>query len=88
MIMHSNKQIASELPDLKDQKSLTLHWRSYSEWGRERVAPTFAYRASQYHICEWLQTIATQITNDARPKIVDAPLTFILPREYPQYGIT
>jgi len=31
--------------------------------------------ASEYHIYEWPQPIATQIHNDARPKIVDAPLT-------------
>ena len=42
MIMHSNDQIASELPDLQDQKLLTLRWRSYSEWGREHVALSFA----------------------------------------------
>jgi len=42
LIMHSNDQIASELPDLQDQKSLTLHWPSYSEWGRESVALFFA----------------------------------------------
>jgi len=50
MIMHSNDQIASELPDLQDQKSSSLSWRSYSEWGRERAAPSFAQKASQYHI--------------------------------------
>jgi len=43
MIMHSNEQIASELPDLQDQKSLTLNWHSYSEWGREHVAPSFGW---------------------------------------------
>jgi len=51
------------------------------------VALSFAQKASLYHIYEWLQPIATQITNDARPEIVDAPLTLILPWVYPQYII-
>jgi len=34
-------------------------------------AGCFAYKASQYRIHEWFQPIATQITNDARPTIVD-----------------
>ena len=75
--MHSSDQIASQLPDLQDQKSFTLCWRSYSGWGRERVAHSVAWNASQYHIYEWPQQINPQITNDARPTIVDAPLTLI-----------
>ena len=47
----------------------------------------FAYEASQYPIYEWSQPIAKQITNDARPKIIDAPLTLILPWAYPQFVI-
>ena len=47
----------------------------------------FAYEASQYPIYEWSQPIAKQITNDARPTIVDAPLTLILPWAYPQFVI-
>jgi len=42
MIMHCNDQIASELPYLQDHESLTLRWRSYSEWGKEPVALSFA----------------------------------------------
>jgi len=77
LIMHSNDQIAPELPDLQDQELLTLRWRSYWEWGRERVALSFAYKSSQYHIYEWPQPMATQINNDARLKIAEAPLTLI-----------
>jgi len=53
----------------------------------DRVALSFANRGSQYRIYAWLQPIATQITNDGRPKIVDAPLALILPWAYPQYVI-
>jgi len=36
------------LPKMQDQTSLTLHWRSISEWGMECVAFSFAYNGSQY----------------------------------------
>jgi len=51
------------------------------------MALPFAQNGGQYHIDEWPQMIAMQITNDARPKIIDAPLTLILPWAYPQYVI-
>jgi len=41
------------------------------------MALYFAKEASQYHMYEWPQPIATQITNDATPKIVDSLLTLI-----------
>jgi hypothetical protein len=62
---------------MQDQKSLTLHWRSFSEWGRECVTSSFAYKDRLYRIYECLHPIATQITRDARPKIIDSPLTLI-----------
>ena len=87
LIIYRNDHIAFDLPDLEDQKSLTLRWGSISEWGREREACSCAYKASQDGIYEWSQPIAKQITNDARPKIVDSQLTLILPWTYPQYVI-
>jgi len=75
LIIYRNDHISFELPDLQDQKSLTRCWCSISEWCRERETRSFAYKASQYRIYEWSQPIAMQITNDARPKIVDAMLT-------------
>jgi len=32
---------------------------------------------SQYLVYEWLQPFATEVTEDAQPKIVDAQLTLI-----------
>jgi len=87
MITYSNDQIALEIPDLQDQVSMTLCWRSLSKWGRECVAFSFAYIASQYLINEWPQPIAPQITHDARLRIVDAASTLILPWTYPPYVI-
>jgi len=44
---------------MQDQKSLKLHWRSFSEWGRKHVDSVFAANGGQYliHVC--LQPIAT-----------------------------
>jgi len=64
-------------PKMQDQKSLTLRWRSFSEWGRECVTSSLAYRGSRYIIYERLYLIATQITQGARPKIIDSLLTVI-----------
>jgi len=72
LIIDRKDHIALELPDLPDKTLLMLGWSSMSEWGRQHVARLFAYRANQYCIYESSQPIATQITNDARPKIVDA----------------
>ena len=66
------------LPKMQDQKLLMLHWRSFSEWGRKNVTFFFAYKGSLYLIYERLHPIATQITHDARPKIIDSLLTLIL----------
>jgi len=65
------------LPKMQDQKSLTLRWRSFSEWVRECVTFSFAYKSSLYLIYERLHPIATQITQGARPKIIESLLTLI-----------
>ena len=64
-------------PKMRDLESLTLSWHSFSRWGKECVAFSFAIEGGQYLSYDYLQPIATQITQDARPKIVDAPLTLI-----------
>jgi len=87
LIIYRNDHIAFKLPDLQDETSLTHCWCWISEWGRERETGSFAYEASQYCMYEWSQPIAMQITNDARPKIIHAPLTLILAWVHPQYAI-
>jgi len=84
LIMYHINQTTFKIRDYHNQNSLALQWCSFSESGRERVAFSFTYKASQHHVYEWLQPITT---NDARPKIVDAHLTLILPCTYPQYCI-
>ena len=41
-------QLPLRLPKMQDQKSLTCHWLSFSEWGRERVSLLFEYKGGQY----------------------------------------
>jgi len=69
---------AHRLPKMRDQKSLTLHWCWFSRWGMECVASSFAYKDGQYRIDEFLPPIASPITQDASPNIVDAPIMIIV----------
>jgi len=57
--MNCSHEVKFWLPTMQDQKSLTLHWRSFSGWGREGVAIDFASEGSQYLIYRYLQPIAT-----------------------------
>jgi len=78
LILNGRSQISAELPNLQDQKSLTLRWRSFPEWGSDWVAICFANKDCQ-HVGFALQwPIQHSITLLIRPKIVDAPLTLIL----------
>jgi hypothetical protein len=54
--------------------------------GRERINFSFAYIGSLNIVYESLGRIAMQINHDAKPNIMDTPLSLILPRAYPQYG--
>jgi len=63
------------LPEMQDQKSLTLRWRSFSSWGREHVACSFAYQGCQYCIYVYSLPSCVYITRLAGPKIIDSPLT-------------
>jgi hypothetical protein len=48
-----------------------------SGWGREPDTIFFHLEGSQYLVYEWLQPIATYVTQDAQQKIVDALLKLI-----------
>jgi len=72
---HYSNQVTDSLPDLQNEKSLMLCWRSLSKWGMEHIAFSFDYKGSLYLIYECLQPIATQITQDAGRRMVEAPLT-------------
>jgi len=84
LIMCIHYQVTFLLPDLQDQKSLTLCWHSFSRWGRERVAFFFPYKGCQnfYYVNSLPKCVV--ITWLTAPKIVDTPLTLILPWAYSQ----
>jgi len=65
------------LPKLQDLKSLTLIWRSFSWWGRGRVASAFAYKGGQFLSYDYLQPMPALITQDGWPEIIDALLRLI-----------
>jgi len=62
---------------MRDPKLLTLSWPSFSRWVRECVVSSFVFKGGQYLSYDYLEPIATQITHDVRPQIVDAPLKLI-----------
>ena len=66
------------LPEMQDQKSLTLRWRSFWRWGRERVSFSFAYKGRQRFDYVYSLPCPVFITRLTGPKIVDTPLTLIL----------
>jgi hypothetical protein len=70
-------QLQCRVTMLQNQTLLTHHWHTSSEWGRECVTLSFAYKRCLYLICECLHPISTQITQDARPKIIDLQLPLI-----------
>jgi hypothetical protein len=67
----------SRLPKMQDQKLFTLHWCSFSDWGRECITFVSVYKGSLYLIYERVHPMSIQITQDARPIIIDSQLTLI-----------
>jgi len=57
---------------------LTHHWGSFSAWGTDCVTSSVVLKCGLCLIYERLYPIATQITQDARPTIINVPLTLIL----------
>jgi hypothetical protein len=70
---------------MQNQKLLTLRWRSFSEGGSDRTVYIFADKGCQYAAYNSVQQFTTQITNEAKPKIVDTPLTLIFRRAHWPY---
>jgi len=77
MYIDNNGHITLQLTMMEGQQSLTLCWRSFSRWGRERFTFTFAYTGTQWSLYDNFQHVATQITHDTQPTIIDALLTLI-----------
>jgi hypothetical protein len=69
-------RVTLRLAKIQNQKFWILHW--WSLWGCGMVhynivcAPD---KGGQYPIYGWLQPIANEVTQDAMPQVIDAPLT-------------
>jgi hypothetical protein len=66
------------LSKIHDQESLTLHWHSFSWWGREHFTVSFAYRGNQYNVYDYMQPVTPQIIQDTWPRIIEALWMLIL----------
>jgi len=77
-VINSKIRAMPWLRNIQQLNLLTLHWRSFSGWGREPLPLVFASTGCQYLINGCLQPIKRWITLDAKLKIVDTPLTLIL----------
>jgi len=69
--------ITSKNSKMKVQKSLMFSWLSLSIWFRKRVAICIAVEASPYLISGCLQWMASSVTHDSKPNILDAQLILI-----------
>jgi len=65
------------LPRTHHPKSLRLHWRWFSSWGRDGVAICFPKKGGPEFLYDWLQPIGSVITQYTRRKIIDALLRLI-----------
>jgi len=77
MYIVNTGHIALQVTIMEGQQLLTLHWRSFSWWGREYFTFSFAYKGSQYFVYDYVQPIVHKITHETWPRIIDAPLTLI-----------
>ena len=66
---------------------MTLRWRSFSGRGREHDGMIYNLKGRQYLVYEWLQPFATEVTQNAQPKIVDSRLTLIFRMGQWPYGL-
>jgi len=75
--MHTYDQVPLILPKMQHQKSLKLHWRSFSSWGKERFPLSFHDKRSQYCVYDYEQSVAPQITQNTPLTILDALLMLL-----------
>ena len=52
LFMDTCNQAPLRLPKMQDHQLLTLNWRSFSGWGRERLSTCLLYKGCQY-IRKW-----------------------------------
>jgi len=62
MYINNEAHIGRWLTMIQSEQWLTLHWRSFSWWGRECCAFAVSSEGGQYFIYDYLQPIAPQMT--------------------------
>jgi len=65
---------------MQDQKSLMLHWRTFLGGGTDIVNAILSHEGGQNFDYSLISLHSWFIIQDARTKIVDAPLTLIFKR--------
>jgi len=74
-IMVKCRIIALGLYKMQHPKLLTLCWRSFSDWGWDHVAFSFAHQGCQYVDYRYQRANGIPMDLLIRPKTVDTPLT-------------
>jgi len=65
-VITSCSQCPLWLPRMQDQKSLTLHWRSFPGWRRERLTTYFEHEGGQFILKEYRCTIVNILGSTVR----------------------
>jgi len=76
--MDGSNQLPLRLPKIQNQKSLTLHWFSFSRWGSDRAVCYFANKGCYQVGYAWQWSNHISITVLTRLVIVDALFMVIL----------
>jgi len=74
-IMDKCHGTAFGLHKMQPTKSLTLCWRSFSDWGSDHIVVAFIQNGCQYVDSGYIPLPSAWILHDATPKIVDTLLT-------------
>jgi len=80
MTMGFQDCIVISLFKIEDQKLLELHWHSLLWGGTNIVNTIFAHNGGQHFDCRFMLLHSSLVIEDARPEIVDGPLTLIFRR--------
>jgi len=76
-VMSSSICVMTSLPNMQNLKLLMLCWRSFSWWGNIDVMHCFNWKGHHNFVYEGLPQRDSEITQDARPNIFEAPLTLM-----------
>jgi len=76
-VISSNIHVMPWLSNMQTLRFLTLRWRTFTWWGNEDMVRCFGWKRCHYMVYKLLTQSDSYITQDARPKIVDALLMFI-----------